>query len=65
MPHATLIWSTTTPVRPPDNLQQLSTRTERVIARNRIAAEIMQDRGILTNDLYGLVANQPDWHFRR
>ena len=52
---AKLIWATTTPVRNRDNLQKISERTERVKARNRIAAEIMEERGIPTNDLYRLV----------
>jgi lysophospholipase L1-like esterase len=52
---AKLIWATTTPVREANNLSQVSDRTERVKARNRIAADIMQERGIPTNDLYGLV----------
>ena len=56
-----LIWATTTPVRERDNLQQISERTERVKARNQIAAEIMKDCDIPTNDLYGLVVQHPDW----
>jgi hypothetical protein len=59
---AKLIWATTTPVRDRDNLQKVSERTERVKARNRIAAEIMKERGIPTNDLFGLVEQYPDWH---
>jgi hypothetical protein len=59
---AKLVWATTTPIRERDNLQQISERTERVRTRNRIASEIMKDRGIPTNDLYGLVEQQPDWH---
>ena len=56
-----LIWATTTPVRERDNLQQISERTERVIARNQIAAAIMKEHDIPTNDLYGLVVQHPDW----
>lgn len=59
---AKIIWATTTPVRERDNLQQISERTERVIARNQIAAEIMKEHDIPTNDLYGLVEQHPDWH---
>jgi GDSL-like Lipase/Acylhydrolase family len=59
---AKLIWATTTPVRERSNLQQFGERTERVKARNKIAAEIMKKRGIPTNDLYGLVEKHPDWH---
>ena len=57
-----LIWATTTPVRNRDNLQQISERTERVKARNQIAADIMKERDIPTNDLYELVEQHPDWH---
>ena len=59
---AKLIWATTTPVRDRDDLQQISQRTERVKARNQMAAEIMKEAGVSTNDLYGLVEGHPDWH---
>ena len=59
---AKLIWATTTPVRDRDDLQQISERTERVKARNQIAAEIMKETGIPSDDLYGLVEQHPDWH---
>ena len=58
---AKLTWAATTPVRDRDNLQQISDRTERVTKRNKIAAEIMKDRTIPTNDLFGLVEEHPDW----
>jgi lysophospholipase L1-like esterase len=58
---AKLIWATTTPVRERENLQQISERTERVKARNQIAAEIMQERGVPTDDLYGLVERHPEF----
>lgn len=58
---AKLIWATTTPVRERDNLQQISQRTERVKTRNAIAAEIMKERGIPTDDLYGLVEAHPEF----
>ncbi len=59
---AKLIWATTTPVRERSDLQQFSEKTERVKARNKIAAEIMKDNSIPTNDLFGLVEQHPDWH---
>ncbi len=59
---AKLIWATTTPVRERSDLKQFGERTERVKARNRIAAEIMKEHNIPTNDLYGLVEQHPDWH---
>ena len=60
--NAKLIWATTTPVRERDDLSRVSQRTERVKARNRIAAEIVKERGIPADDLYGLVKQQPDWY---
>ena len=59
---AKLVWATTTPVREKSNLQQIGERTERVKARNQIAAEIMKARDIPIDDLYELVAQHPDWH---
>ena len=59
---AKLIWATTTPVRERSDLQQFGERTERVKARNKIAAEIMKECDIPINDLYGLVEQHPDWH---
>jgi hypothetical protein len=59
---AKLIWATTTPVRERNDLQQFSEKTERVKARNKIAAEIMKYNNIPINDLYGLVDQHPDWH---
>ena len=56
-----LIWATTTPIRDRDDLQRISERTERVKARNQIAAEIMQERGVPTNDLCGLVEPHPEY----
>ena len=60
--NARLIWATTTPVRgagrsianqrAPPNVSQ---------GRNQIAAAVMKERGIPTNDLYGLVEPHPDW----
>jgi hypothetical protein len=59
---AKLIWATTTPVRDRSDLKQFAERTERVEARNKIAAEIMDEREIPTNNLFGLVEDQPDWY---
>ena len=59
---AKLIWATTTPMRDQGNLQHVSERTERVKARNQIAADIMKESVIPTDDLYGLVKQHHDWH---
>ncbi len=56
-----LIWATTTPVRVQGTLGQIAETTERVKARNRIAAEIWRDRGLVTNDLYGLVEQHQEY----
>ena len=60
-PNAKLVWATTTPVRESGDLSKVSERTERVRASKRIAAAIMVDRGILTNDLFGLVEGHDDY----
>ena len=59
---AKFIWATTTPVREKSDLQMFGERTERVKARNLIAADIMKQHGIPTNDLFDLVEEHPDWH---
>jgi len=59
---AKIIWATTTPVRNRSDLEQFAERTARIEARNRIAAEIMKERGIPTNNLFGLVVDHPDWY---
>jgi hypothetical protein len=48
-------------VRVQGNLEQIAETTDRVKARNRIAAEIGWDRGIVTNDLYGLVEQHQEY----
>lgn len=58
---ATLIWTTTTPVREKEDLQKFAERTERVKVRNKLAAEIMKSNGVSTNDLFGLVKDHADW----
>jgi len=58
---AKLIWAATTPVREPGNLGQVAATTERVKVRNRIAAELLRDRGIVTNDLFGFVEQHQEY----
>ncbi len=58
---AKLIWATTTPVREPSNLGKIAETTKRVKIRNQIAAEIVRNRGIATNDLYGLVEQHQEY----
>lgn len=63
-PGAKLIWATTTPVRTADKLDEVSDRTARVKARNRIAAARMTDEKIPTDDLFTLVEQHPEWYSR-
>jgi len=58
---AELIWATTTPIRNSNNLERFSEDTERVKARNGVAAEVLKDRNITTNDLYGVVQSHPEF----
>jgi len=60
-PTAKLIWATTTPVRSRDKLADLDARTERVRARNRIAAEFVTEAGIATDDLFALGEPHPEY----
>ena len=59
---AKLLWATTTPVRFRGDLKKFGERTERVRGRNKLAAEIMKQRDIPTNDLFGLVEQHSDWY---
>ncbi len=60
-PNAKLLWASSTPIRKRENLQEISDGTERVQARNEIAAELMKERSVPVDDLYGLVEQHPDW----
>lgn len=59
--NAKLIWATSTPMRETTDLLRFSEQTDRVIARNKIAAEIMKVNDIPTDDLFGLVEQHPEW----
>jgi hypothetical protein len=61
-PDAKLVWATTTPVRQPDKLDALSPRTDRVIARNKVAAGVMEREKVATHDLFALVRDKPEWY---
>ena len=63
-PGAKLVWATTTPVRQPDQLDAVSPKTDRVVARNRLAAEVMAKEKVPTNDLFGLVRDRPERYGR-
>lgn len=70
-PKAKLIWATITPVRVAGNVAQIAKSTERVKARNKIAADYVAKEGIPVDDLYGLVESHPEYaskdgvHFNR
>jgi len=58
---AKLIWTTTTPVREKTDLNTFSKQTDRVIERNRLAAEIVKEQRIAMDDLFELVKSHPEW----
>lgn len=53
-PQAQLIWATTTPVRVVGNIDAFESHTERVRARNAIAAPLVAAANIAINDLFAL-----------
>jgi lysophospholipase L1-like esterase len=59
-PGAKLVWANTTPVRVAGKVEQLDPKTDRVKARNKAAAEVMNKEKIPTNDLFALVADKPE-----
>lgn len=59
---ARIIWANTTPVRTAPNPADLDPKTDRVKARNTIAAGVMQPHGIAVDDLFALVENHPDYY---
>lgn len=61
-PQAKLIWANSTSWRESaPNLDQFHPNNVRVINRNRIADQIVSKDDIPIDDLYGLVADHPDW----
>lgn len=63
-PGAKLIWATTTPVRqdPPPSSQPPRPSDARIVARNKIVAEILRREDIAIDDLYSAVAGHPEYH---
>ena len=59
---AVVIWATTTPRRSPEMVAPLVTDNEKVKERNRIAVEYMTQHGIAVDDLFGLVAEHPEYY---
>jgi len=59
--NAKLIWATSTPMRVPSDLGKMADTTERVKVRNRIAAELLLERSVATNDLFSLVEQRQEY----
>jgi len=59
---ARVLWASTTPVRTAPNPSDFDPQTERVKARNRIAAGVMQAHDVPVNDLFALVEQRPDFY---
>lgn len=54
-PEASIVWASTTPVTEMD-VAQLNTEINPIIvARNKLAADVMNEKGVVINDLYGLL----------
>jgi len=61
-PQAKIIWCMTTPVRSSKDLSQFDgIQNDRVLARNKIAEDVMGAAGIPVNDLYETVKDHPDY----
>lgn len=61
-PRSRLVWAMTTPVREGNNIEVVKEeRTNRVIARNALASEVMKAHGIPVNDLFTLVRDHTDY----
>ncbi len=58
---AKLIWATTTPIRDRDQPRRFDPRTDRVRARNAIAAKIVAAGKIPVDDLFGLSEGHPEY----
>ena len=61
-PKAKLIWASTTDVRRRNRLEEVDPKTERIVERNRAAAQIVGKRNIPIDDLFSLVADHPEYH---
>lgn len=60
-PDAELVWATTTPYRNPNELEKLDPLNDRVIERNRLVEEFLQDKDVRINDLYSLLIDHPEY----
>lgn len=61
-PKAKLIWANTTPIRTGEKMEQLDSRNNRVIERNRIANDFFKGKSVQINDLYSLVVSNTTFY---
>lgn len=61
-PNAKLIWATITPVRNKQNVQKLESFNDRVIERNKLVLEYLNDEKIIIDDLYSIMINHPEYY---
>ncbi len=59
---AKLIWTSSTPVRMGKGMSEFAPFTQRVAARNRIAAAYARKAGIPIDDLYAAVLHHPEYY---
>jgi GDSL-like Lipase/Acylhydrolase family len=59
---AKLIWASSTPVRTGKDMSEFAPFTQRVAARNRIAAAYVRKAGIPVDDLYAAVLHHPEYY---
>ncbi len=59
---AKLIWTSSTPVRMGKEMAEFAPWTQRVTARNRIAAAYVRKAGIPIDDLYAAVLHHPEYY---
>jgi len=60
-PRAKLVWASSTPWRVKGTPDKFDPKNENVLARNRIAADVVAAQGIPINDLYSLGAEHPEY----
>jgi hypothetical protein len=61
-PKAKLIAATTTDVRERNNLDNISPKTEKMMARNKIVTDFAAKENIPVDDLFALVKDHGEWH---
>ena len=61
-PKAQLLWAATIPIRVKGQVDQLDPSNARAVRRNVLAAAIMKQSGIPTDDLYNLVLEHPEYY---